>query len=139
MCWTTRLSKYKDKHVAKKDITCYKVLVGLKSPFLGKIYTIGEINPILELKPIEVEDKISHEFFEENIYEGYHSVLDYNAACMLRSAVMIPCQTEHENAGVSIYTCIIPKGSIYYINEHSDIVSNTIIILNDYDTEWILS
>lgn len=127
MCWTS--SEKPIKCIATDNITCYKVFSKLdikwriektsdslekkmkevKSLYKNYIYIPYETNPKVNII-CRLDYDLSCDWF---ITEGYHSYKYINSInkryfCMLE--------------------CIIPKGSIYYINSDNCIVSSDIIV-----------
>lgn len=127
MCWTS--DKKPIKKIASGDITCYKVFSKLdikwriektsdslerkmkevKSLYKNYIYIPYEANPKVNII-CRLDYDLSCDWF---INEGYHSYKYINS---INKRYF--CTLE----------CIIPKGSIYYINSDNHIVSSDIIL-----------
>ena len=109
MCFTID-PKHPKKKIAKRDITCYKVLEeNLISPYLDYQYTLNKL----------VKDKIVLELssWRDSINEGLHSYSSKMNAKIWSSW------------GRITYLAIIPKGSEYYYDSiDKEYVSNQIII-----------
>jgi hypothetical protein len=128
MCFIVEL-KHSDHFIAKKDIVCYKILnefcrhewiddepktvFKIVSPFKGFTY---ELNNLYKLFSPLME--INNGFSEHTIQEGFHSY----------TKLRIAKNITHSNCE-SVFKCIIPKGSEYYVNDlYNEYVSNQIII-----------
>lgn len=124
MCWTS--SKKPIKCIATDNITCYKVfskkdikwkiektsekkIKEVKSLYKNYIYIPYETNPKVNII-CRLDYDLSCDWF---INEGYHSYKYIN-----------PINKRY----FCTLECIIPKGSIYYINSDNHIVSSDIIL-----------
>ena len=127
MCWTS--SKKPIKRIATDNITCYKVFSKLdikwriektsdslekkmkevKSLYKNYVYIPYETNPKVNII-CRLDYDLSCDWF---INEGYHSYKYINSINKRYFCVL---------------ECIIPKGSIYYINSDNCIVSSNIIV-----------
>lgn len=112
MCW---ISEKCDIKVAKKDITCYKIVERLNnneyySVCMGYIYEKNKINPEVELNPYRPIWIYFH------INEGYHS---YSS---LDTTIADLC------TGDTLVKCIIPKGSKYALSSNGEYASSNIIL-----------
>lgn len=127
MCWTS--SEKPIKRIAIDNITCYKVFSKLdikwriektsdslekkmkevKSLYKNYVYIPYEINPKVNII-CRLDNDLSCDWF---INEGYHSYKYINSINKRYFCVL---------------ECIIPKGSIYYINSDNCIVSSDIIV-----------
>ena len=127
MCWTS--SKKPIKRIATDDITWYKVFSKLdskrriektsddldkkmeevKSLYTDYVYIPYDTNPKVDII-CRLDYDLSCDWF---INEGYHSYKYINS---INKRYF--CTLE----------CIIPKGSIYYINSDNRIVSSDIIV-----------
>lgn len=111
MCWkSTKL----DKKVAEHDITVYKIVLpntrGIKSLFYKFWYLFNvTYRGTLNIKLVDSEYCIT---------EGFHSY-------KTKSQVLFVNQFYFKK----IVKCILPKGTIYYINNNDAIVSNQIRII----------
>jgi hypothetical protein len=113
--------KHLNVKVAKKDITCYKILIKisgsnqysdrLRSMYRGFKYTTGKLYQDLNVfKNIK-----EHHVLIEN---GYHSYVSSH-----------PYLKEELYGRDKIYKCTIPKGSLYFYSpSKQEYVSNQIII-----------
>lgn len=112
MCWkSTEL----DKNVAEHDITVYKIVLpntrGIKSLFYKFWYLFNvTYRGTLNIKLVDSEYCIT---------EGFHSY-------KTKSQVLFVNQFYFKK----IVKCILPKGTIYYINNNDEIVSNQIRIIS---------
>lgn len=109
----------KDKaQIAEEDIVCYKILevegkdenqtlIPLFHPYKPNgpknIYTLGERNPKITLKP----RPCIYDYQHYNINEGYHSYRSAPVCCL----GIRPYEV--------IVECFIPKGSEYYVGRDS--------------------
>lgn len=127
MCWTS--SKKPVKCIATDNITCYKIFSKLdikwriektsdslekkmkevKSLYKNYVYIPYESNPKVNII-CRLDNDLSCDWF---INEGYHSYKYIN-----------PINKRY----FCVLECIIPKGSIYYINSDNHIVSSDIIL-----------
>ena len=114
MCW---ISEKLDKKVAEHDIIVYKIVLpnirGTKSLFYKFWYLFNTTyRGTLDIKLVGSEYCIT---------EGFHSY-------KTKSKVLLANQFHFKK----IVKCILPKGTIYYINNNDEIVSNQIRII-DYE------
>lgn len=127
MCWTS--SEKPIKRIATDNITCYKVfsikdikwriektsdslekkMKEVKSLYKNYVYIPYETNPKVNII-CRLDYDLSCDWF---INEGYHSYKYINAINKRYFCVL---------------ECIIPKGSVYYINSDNCIVSSDIIV-----------
>ena len=127
MCWTS--SKKPIKHIATDNITCYKVfsikdikwriektsdslekkMKEVKSLYKNYVYIPYETNPKVNII-CRFDNDLTCDWF---INEGYHSYKYINSINKRYFCVL---------------ECIIPKGSIYYINSDNHLVSSDIIV-----------
>lgn len=127
MCWTS--SKKPIKHIVADNITCYKIFSKLdikwriektsdslerkmkevKSLYKNYVYIPYETNPKVNII-CRLDNDLTCDWF---INEGYHSYKYINSINKRYFCVL---------------ECIIPKGSIYYINSDNCIVSSDIIV-----------
>jgi hypothetical protein len=139
MCW---IGKITDKHIAKAgDIPVYKVLLmrdnRLFSPYQNMLY----IENMLYTKDIEPE--IGEK--EIRIEKGLHC---YSGSCMVkmkddhtdrdivvdmkrRSRLYYGSYGRNNDDGImTVFRGVIPKGTVYYENEHGEIASEELKILH---------
>lgn len=122
MCW---IGTIKDKKVAQEDITVYKVFY----PSSGGIISPFQMMPYRRNTIYETEFGIVKEFNESiTISKGFHS---YETLKIAQDSTWFSFFWDFP----VIYKCIIPKGSIYYINSEMVVVSNKIIVTNE-DCKW---
>lgn len=135
MCWISYKSS-PVKHIANKDITCYKVFCNSdvlwnqnKIKFLGipvwSKYNIKKLRSLYRdylYVPYESNPEInifiekSEYYYRWYINKGYHSYRTLDKA------------KEEKNLYEVIVKCIIPKGSAYYVNDRNEVVSSNIIV-----------
>ena len=128
MCWIGRVN---DKRIAKKDKIVYKVFIttqgkNIKSNFRMEPYkrnTLYETKLGITTGSVENRKVVL-------IDEGFHSFETPMGAWELVGTMCFrKCETP------LVTECIIPKGSIYYINSDMVVVSNKIIVTNE-DCKW---
>ena len=112
MCW---ISTELDKKVAEHDITVYKIVLpnirGIKSLF----YKFWYLFNVTYRRTLNIKLDGS----KYCITEGFHSN-------KTKSQVLFTNQFYFKK----IVKCILPKGTIYYINNNDEIVSNQIRIIS---------
>lgn len=140
MCWITTVLSNAQPKVAEEDITVFKVA----------LLEDGKITSIYKNFPYEkgiVYDMCDSNCFGETNYkinEGYHSysldnsiIHECNGWGFYISAQFFYTFVKQYDFLTGIYAskifvlCTIPKGSIYYLNEYGEYVSNSIRI-DDY-------
>ena len=129
MCWIGRVN---DKRIAKKDKIVYKVFITTQDKNIKSIF---RMEPYKRNTLYETKLEIATDFVEDRkvifIGAGFHSFETFTGACKLIST------WSYHKCGIPlvIIKCIIPKGSIYYINSEMVVVSNKIIVTNE-DCKW---
>lgn len=143
MCWFTE--KKINKIVASEDIICYKVfrkkdIIYETNPYLvfgiGKPKIIQLKSFVQNFKYIPYVKQKSVDLYTEpcacttvnytyySVKEGYKIEAGYHSYATIARAMpekmFLP--------KIAIIECIIPKGTIYYLNESNEIVSSTIIV-----------
>lgn len=107
MCFTIS-EKFPKPLVAKRDITCYKLVfgkgewrtrTGYEAACQRYAYYPGRRTKRVVIKPLIVE---------KNIYEGYHSY---------RSLKVVKLEKREWYENLVIIKLIIPKGTLYYKND----------------------
>lgn len=147
MCWSTYKNKNKGERTAKEDMLVYKIVkkyreFGYVSYYMGMEYILDKEYSINNLKAINCPDG------KTIINEGYHS---YSAQecniCINHNVIYVysknknKLEEDHYEASIpnsdrtAVVVCVIPKGSIYYKNEHGEIVSDHLIIKNEIEKE----
>jgi len=139
MCWTGKIT---DKHIAKKDIEVFKILLingdELFSPYMNMPY----IEKMLYTKDIEPE--ICKEGIR--IEKGLHC---YSGSCMAKMKdaytdrdIVVAMkrgrfqvyygsyERNNDNGIMAVFRGVIPKGTVYYENGHGEIVSEGLKILH---------
>jgi len=115
MCFIVH-PKHPIAKIAKKDITCYKVLNDNMCPRHYSVYppyVFGKINPSIRLE--------THSYLPGVIELGYHSFSIQRPARRICKAFW------RDNP--LLVRCIIPKGELYYFNpDDREYVSTNIII-----------
>ena len=125
MCWIGRVN---DKRIAKKDKIVYKVFITTQDKNIKSIF---RMEPYKRNTLYETKFEIATGFVDDRkifIGAGFHSFETFTGACKFRP---------YHKCGIPlvIIKCIIPKGSIYYINSEMVVVSNKIIVTNE-DCKW---
>lgn len=135
MCWIS----YKNspvKHIANKDITCYKTFCNSdvvwnqnKIKFLGitvwNKYNIKKLHSLYRdypYVPYEHNPEVTIFLTKSDYDNGYYISKGYHSYSTLYKA------KEERNLYEVIVKCIIPKGSAYYINGRNEVVSSNIIV-----------
>ena len=132
MCWNS--DKIPTRNIATKDIVCFKVFnerdvvfktrkflgipFGKKVKYLVSLwrkytYIPYKENPKIDLICVEDHDILGYTTWDIN--EGYHS---YTTLCITK---------KHTESHYYAVKCIIPKGSVYYINNDYIVSSNIIV------------
>lgn len=132
MCWIT--DKKPTRKTATEDIICYKVFYSNEikykiKRFLGiPLYKEG-IKELYSLYrnykyyPYTHNPTVNIYCGRDNNHTGWVINVGYHSYSTLNKAKFTRCP------GIElIVECIIPKNTIYYINEYEDIVSSNIII-----------
>ena len=129
MCWIGNLS---DRRIANRDKVVYKVFIKSRE---GELKSAFREMPYKRNTLYETKFEIAAGFVEDRkvifIGAGFHSFETFTGACKLIST------RSYHKCGIPlvIIKCIIPKGSIYYINSEMVVVSNKIIVTNE-DCKW---
>ena len=111
MCWTnTEL----DKKVAEHDITVYKIVLPCSRGAKSLFYKFWYLFNITYRETLDIT-LVGSEYC---IADGFHSY-------KTKSRVLFANQFYFKK----IVKCILPKGTIYYINNNNEIVSNQIRII----------
>ena len=129
MCWYSPVSP--PKRIATEDIPVYKIVYVsidgklIVSFFQGKEY---KLNKTYKIKRLNLE-KIKYSWPDYECYKiekGFHSYSYVNEiADEFYKADMYKALYLTLNKYIKIMKCIIPKGSIYYVNDRT-VVSDTI-------------
>lgn len=136
MCWVGKITDFR---IAFKDVPVIKVCYKSKhiSGYLSKIRKhIYDLNKTEKSKLGISRYKPSTDFFLE-INEGLHS---YEATAFWKgwdkyyNTSEIVGQISDESCCYNYLVGFIPKGSIYFINKHGEIVSNKLKLVYDLAT-----
>lgn len=131
MCWRTFRKEYSQIKTAMEDIPVYKFLKrNGHTPFKNYPIILGKKLPKVELLG-------NYHFYDDGIDQGYHS---YSTSIHLFKSLnnthvyapsprrcwlgSFPCHTVCHKG-------YVPKGTKYYINEWREIVSETLVVLNE--------
>lgn len=147
MCWSTYENNNKRERTAKEDMLVYKIVkkyreFGYVSYYMGMEYILDKEYSINNLKAINCP------YGETIINEGYHSysVQECNI-CINHNVIYVYSKNKNKleedyyearilnSDRTAVVVCVIPKGSIYYKNEHGEIVSDHLIIKNEIEKE----
>ena len=142
MCfWKSKQSKVLR---AKRDIVVYKIgSEANKNAFVP--YFIGSFKYLTGIKC-----QTSPEFGCNIIIEGYHGYINIalTIAALTSPVSAVIQKNTKDRPTISIYPTInetlylgkfiVPKGAIYCVNEHNEIVSNQIIYTGQYSNVWRL-
>lgn len=131
MCWISRQKP--EARIAGKDIPVIKILKFNNYTLFSFHYKFNYFkNRKYEINNLEINDYSFISYY--TITKGFHS---YSNDCKI-----IPLQSNffkiiYNNKYVDAYptpfvkaSCIIPKGSEYYLNENGEYVSNSIKIIS---------
>lgn len=129
MCWKTDRKEYTQIKTATKNIPVYKFLTrNGHTPF--KDYPI-----IFEKKLPKVELLDDYHFYDNGINQGYHSYSTSVQLCESLNNTYVydpsPCWIGSFPHRIVCHKGYIPKGTKYYINERCEIVSETLVVLNE--------
>ena len=129
--------KYK---VAKKDITCYKILTVY--PDSDDLYTPFRNIRIVSKQLVcdKFQTKPCSDMGNYTIDHGIHTVVDKFLArtWVVMLAICNQCNpnVKYRNINVKLFNCIIPKGTKYWINTCTREACSEKIILQD-EIQWI--
>lgn len=142
MCWSCGIENLKAQ-IAKEDINVYKVVRKANkefcvSLFLGYTYYKNSIQPS---QTLEVRIRSSYSFAE--IKEGYYSYSSVNFVCDSIAPGVDGTLSKTVQYGDSgkilsidnpfyLATFVIPKNSVFFINEMGTIISNYIRYTGKY-------
>ena len=147
MCWSSKGKTIEEcKKVAQKDILVRKIMVketnsyGLyDSYFQHATYEVGET-----YNESNINNNHQIECRWMAIARGLHS---YSPKCILRQPkytsllYVESIDGKHTleiysmRVGIVLVDCIIPKGTVYYVNEDGEYVSESIKVIGDTDLE----
>ena len=132
MCWTSKTIPV--RRIAKNNIKVYKILykVGniIKSPVFNEF--AWEIGVDFSISSTRLYTVKSGELYY--IDEGFHSLKDVP---IKKGFYWYTPKTNYMLFGIdehtdTLFECIIPKGSAYYINSNGEIVSDHLKIVKKY-------
>ena len=150
MCWTGKIA---DKHIATAgDMPVYKVLLingdELLSPYRGMPYAEN----ILYTKDIKPKTGCNDFMgYQIRIEEGLHC---YSGSCTVKMEnaytdkyILVDTKRhfrlyyksfrrDTDNRIMAVFRGVIPKGTVYYENEHGEIVSEGLKILHRLDVPY---
>lgn len=144
MCWVGYM---KDRRCALEDVTVYKILEkryshgdhfdGLFSPVLGMKYEIGKTyTPDFEIIPF-----YNSGYDTCSISIGLHCYSEDNKIIVSNDGdITVIGGTRYASHGNTIVPiivrCIIPKGTIYYINSRGEIVTEKLTLVCRMKAEY---
>lgn len=128
MCLFIEKNKnYKEPHVAKRDIVCYKYLYDydgkIKAPYFSYIYDLRVVH------------KTHMSFFDYEkaelayVESGFHSFS--NRFSCIERLLKCTCRWLYKP-----YKCVIPKGATYYKGLNNELASDKIIVLSKIKINW---
>lgn len=127
MCWTTRLKEHQVKRIAANDIQVYKILEKRRTWISGRIKYVSpfynfkyKLNKVYKSR-IELDVQTRNDVL--TIEKGLHSFTNFQQAKCCYNIGKLNCEPWF------IFKAIIPKGSIYYVNEDREVVSNKLKII----------
>ena len=139
MCWVTYEKKYKNFKIAEDDIPVFKVV---RKHFLLSYYTNYPyiLNEVHTTEPIKTDHSLFYIGEEWKIQKGFHS---YSVGCTTKivqgvhewnirvydsdkNTVLLDY---YEMSSTCKLECLIPKGTLYYVNEYGEYVSESILPL----------
>lgn len=138
MCWKTFRKEYSQIKTAMEDIPVYKFLKrNGHTPFKNYPIILGKKLPKVELLGI-------YHFYDDGIDQGYHSYStsiligkDFGNTYVYNQSIE-GCRVGILPRHLVCYKGYIPKGTKYYINENNEIVSETLVVLNEsIDQKWV--
>lgn len=140
MCWS---SKYVKKLIANRDIKCWKItrqyennhvrsLYFYMKYLLNKEYSLGQSIYVRQSSFFNAKYEIN---------QGFHSYFSKPKLIVIKDEFNVKVNgiivdriyyspLVISNHSIHIAECIIPKGSVYYVNDSHEIVSDKIIIKN---------
>lgn len=121
MCWSF-YGNHPKKRMARTNVVVYKILYyNMTSPFIGFEYHYDiPYRRKLELRYYITCTGRKHWF----IQEGLHSFKKFETAKEYQENLSYRTHDDR----FFIYTCIIPKGSEYYVNYYGEVVSSGLIV-----------
>ena len=141
MCWTGKIS---DKHIATEgDMPVYKVLLINGDDLLSPYRDMPYIEKKLYTR--DIKPKIYGTDYEIRIEAGLHC---YSGSCMAKMKnayndkdIIVDTKrhfrlyyesfrSDTDNRIMAVFRGVIPKGTVYYENEHGEIVSEGLKILH---------
>lgn len=134
MCWTCTGRNYTGIQVAKEDIPIFKIVnrfnVGYLSEICGYEYALNELNPVENLI---VEPGLGlpgwPNYPTYRVKRGYHSYALKNLKVLSKNRITYnDWYTTVVNDFQVVVKGIIPKGSLYLVNDNNTYVSNQIIL-----------
>jgi len=117
MCLTVK--KGTRKYTTKKDIPVFKVLVfeSRRSVYHDLEYPKGEL--VTSVTPLAIHYMWGEERYRK-VGRGLHAYTTKNRAFHTKNI--------GRNKSREVFNAIIPKGSVYYLGDDNDIVSNQLIV-----------
>ena len=134
MCWIEYIKP--ELHIAEQDIPVFKIIrQDLHSYYRFKHYALNKVYTTT----LDTPEPIAGNIKAYGVYEGFHS---YHKGCLVRkTSKTVTVQALYEFGTIGLYwtspinnfsicrvECIIPKGSMYYLNIRGEYVSSSIKI-----------
>lgn len=113
MCWETSKTRYKQPHVATRDINVTKVVRNVDD-VIKPLYYHGVVYHINKQYSTNITPEIQDDILK--IRKGFHSYKKTNKYLFYAK--------QHMH---TIMNCVIPKGTKYYLNEKGEYVSESLI------------
>ena len=143
MCWYGKLT---DEHIADKDIKCWKIVVRLANenifrPYyrhkkcsmtyeVGKVYFTSMHYFRYPDKSLEIYKGLhcySKIVVIENLYDELHNHNGYKVTFPQANEIIL---SSHPEKAV-LLECIIPKGTLYYVNDKGEIVAEKLKLIRE--------
>lgn len=132
MCWISYNEKFQVMKIAKTDIQVYKILKKYQSWIFKRTQYVSLYHRFKYKLDKVYKSKLGVKFLEEynglQIEEGLYSFINFEEAYFYRANV------SSGSLPWIICKAVIPKGSVYYINEDGEVVSDKLKV-----TEYAVS
>lgn len=134
MCWICKGRNYTGTQVAKEDIPIFKIVNRFNAGYISEIYkykyALDEPNPVEDLiiKPeLDIPGWPNCTIYM--VERGYHSYALKNLKVLSKNRIAYNDRhTTIVNDFQVVVKGIIPKGSLYLVNDNNTYVSNQIIL-----------
>ena len=118
MCFVKGTDKF--HAVAETDLKCYKLVLRRNdfdfymSPYRGSHYALGKLLR-KDVKHLDIVKLDLLDALESDVYHSYHTT--ESAAQAYRYIMRYKVTHYYDSWGVCVLECIIPKGSLYWMND----------------------